>query len=83
MKLIYSIQENDPYSTVKDVLISYFRISKRLLTKLKKENAIFINGTVCMVTHPVKTLDTICLLLDQIEDNRKYLSSQNAIRYSI
>lgn len=83
MKLMYSIQKHDTYSTVKDVLVSYFKISQRLLTKLKKQNAIFINGTPCIVTHPVKTLDTICLLLDQLEDNRKYLSSQNTTRYFI
>ena len=50
---------DDTYYNIKEVLLSYFQISNRLLTKLKKEQKIFLNGNSVYVTTPVSVNDII------------------------
>ena len=50
---------NNNYATIKEVLCSYFQISNRLLTKLKKEERIFLNGKKSYVTTKISINDTI------------------------
>lgn len=63
MKLEYTVKDNK-YLNIKDVLKSYFRISDRLLVKLKKNNKIFLNGIPEYVTKKVFINDLIEIDLD-------------------
>lgn len=45
MKLTYTVQKNNNYIYVKEILKDYFYISDRLLLKLKTNNKIFLNNT--------------------------------------
>lgn len=67
MKLEYKVKDNK-YFNIKDVLKSHFRISDRLLTKLKKHQMIFLNGTPEFVTKTIKLDDFIEVNLDFEED---------------
>lgn len=58
MKLSYKVIDNK-YFNIKDVLKSYFQISDRLLTKLKKSNHIFLNGTPIYINKEIKINDLI------------------------
>lgn len=51
--------ENNKYFNIKEILKSYFQISDRLLTKLKKEQKIFLNEKPVYVTEKVSTGDLI------------------------
>ena len=70
MELKYEII-NDNYYNIKDVLKSYFEISDRLLTKLKKSNKIFLNGKTQFIDHLVTKHDIITVNLDFNEDDNK------------
>lgn len=63
MKLSYTINDNK-YFNIKDVLKSHFSISDKLLTKLKKNQRIFLNGVPEYVNKPVKINDLIEIDLD-------------------
>ena len=68
MNLSYIVIDNK-YNTVKNVLLSHFYISNRLLTKLKSENAIFLNSIPVFVNVKLNIGDTINVSLDYKEDN--------------
>lgn len=69
MKLSYTIQPNDHYENVKDVLKGYFGVSDRLLLKLKNNKKIYKNNKIVAVYEEVSPGDSIYFLLDFIEDN--------------
>lgn len=69
MKLEYTITNKDTYSTVKDILVSEFKISSRLLLTLKKENCIFLNNSPVFVNNIINIGDSICVSFDYVEDN--------------
>lgn len=69
MKLEYIIKENDKYITVKDVLLSCFNISHRLLVTLKKQNCIYLNNEITYIYKNVKAKDVVTINLDYEEDN--------------
>lgn len=69
MNLKYIIQNGEQFDNIKEVLKTKFEISDRLLLKLKYNNKIFLNGCVSNVKTPVKSNDTIEILLDFDEDN--------------
>lgn len=69
MELKYIVKENDCYFNIKDVLKSYFKISDRLLRKLKTEKKIFLNGTQAYVSEKVKPADIVVASIDFIEDS--------------
>ena len=49
MVLEFKVTDNN-YHTVKEILKAYYQISDRLLTKLKKDNRIFLNNKPVYVT---------------------------------
>lgn len=55
--------------TLKEVLKAYFKISDRLLLKLKKNDKILLNSEITYMHHPVKGNDIIEVFLDLEEDN--------------
>ena len=69
MKLEYSITKQDENKTIKEILLSHFQISHRLLTTLKKENSIFLNDSPSFLYYSVKENDKIAILFDYEEDN--------------
>ena len=44
MKLQYTVSEQDNFFNIKELIKCKFNISDRLLTKLKKNNYIFLNS---------------------------------------
>ena len=76
MKLIYQIKENDNYLTIKELLRAYFSISDRLLLKLKKNNKVFINGSISNINSPLFSGDLVEVLLDFEEDNSNILPTK-------
>lgn len=69
MKLEYIVKANDNYKIVKDVLISNFKVSHRLLITLKKENSIFLNNSPTFIYKIIKPGDKISISFDYEEDN--------------
>ena len=68
MILTYKAKQNY-YSTIKEVLLSHFKISHRLLTKLKQKNAIFLNHTPCYVNDKIIEGDIVEINLNYEEEN--------------
>lgn len=76
MRLDYIIKSNDAYSTVKEVLKAYFRVSDRLLLKLKKSNKILLNDTITNVNSVVHVNDKVSFILDFVEDNSNIVGTK-------
>ena len=76
MRLDYIIKSNDAYSTVKEVLKAYFRVSDRLLLKLKKSNKILLNDTITNVNSVVHDNDKVSFILDFVEDNSNIVGTK-------
>ena len=76
MRLDYIIKSNDAYSTVKEVLKAYFRVSDRLLLKLKKSNKILLNDTITNVNSVVHLNDKVSFILDFVEDNSNIVGTK-------
>ena len=68
MKLEYTLKDTK-FHNVKEVLKAEFQISDRLLTKLKKNQQIFLNGNSCYVTAKLNHNDTISVDLDFNEES--------------
>lgn len=68
MELNYQVKEIK-YCNVKEVLKDFFCISDRLLTKLKKSNKIYLNGTSTYVHHTLSINDIVTVNLDFDEDS--------------
>ena len=69
MELTYIIKAQDTYKNVKDVLIKHFKISHRLLTKLKRQNCIYKNDIKCFVNDNVLINDKISVSFNYSEEN--------------
>ena len=67
MKLKYKVIDNK-YINIKDVLKSHFKISDKLLIKLKKNQHIYLNGVPEYVTKPINIRDLVEVNLD-FEEN--------------
>lgn len=63
----YEVKDNK-YNTVKDVLTKEFKFSKRLITKLKKENRIFVNNNPCFVNYVLKINDIVQIDFNFVEE---------------
>lgn len=68
MKLEYTVK-NNKYINVKHILKEKFKMSDRLILKLKKNKKIYLNGTNTYINHPVNLNDTLVVYIDFIEDN--------------
>lgn len=69
MKLEYIATNSDNDRIIKDILLSYFKISHRLLITLKKNNCIFLNDTPSFVYQKLKEGDKLVVSFDYEEDN--------------
>lgn len=63
MELEYKINDNK-YFNIKDILKSHFEISDKLLTKLKKNQKIFLNDIPVYINHNFFIGDTVKVNLD-------------------
>lgn len=66
MNLEFKIINNN-YHTVKEILKAYYQISDRLLTKLKKDNRIFLNDKPVYVNEKVSIGDMLKINMDFVE----------------
>lgn len=76
MKLEYSVKSEDSYKIIKDILLSYFKVSHRLLITLKRENCIFLNDFPTPIYHTLNVGDKISISFDYDEDNSNIVSTQ-------
>ena len=67
---------NNIYKNVKEILLSHFRISNRLLVKLKKNQRIFLNGEKVYVTTPIKINDIIEVDIDFEEESENIVPTK-------
>lgn len=76
MILEYKIKKSDNYINLKDLLKNYFKISDRLLIKLKHEQKIFVNNTKVYVDMPLNLGDIVSVYIDFIEDNSNIVPTE-------
>ena len=76
MKLEYIVRNSDSNKEIKDILLSYFKISHRLLITLKRNNSIFLNNVPSFLNKTVKSGDTITVSFDYEEDNSNIVSKE-------
>ena len=69
MELSYIVTDKDNNKTIKDILISRFKISHRLLITLKKNNCIYLNNTSSFVYQKIKQGDLITVSFNYEEYN--------------
>ena len=69
MKLTYKIKNTETFNNIKEVIKTQFKVSDRLLLKLKNSNKILLNNIPTNVKAPVNPGDTIKILIDFEEDN--------------
>ena len=80
MKLEYIATSNDNDRIIKDILLSYFQISHRLLITLKKNNCIFLNNTPSFVYQKLKEGDKLVVSFDYDEDNSNIIPKEIGLR---
>lgn len=73
MKLEYIVKENR-YFNVKEVLKEHFKLSDRLITKLKKFEHIYLNGEITYINHILKKNDSIVIDLNFDEKSENIIS---------
>lgn len=76
MKLTYTIQPNDNFFNVKELLKLKFQISDRLLVKLKKNKKIWLNSTHTFVNSRLKPFDIVEILIDFEEKSENIIPTQ-------
>lgn len=76
MKLTYTIQPNDNFFNVKELLKLKFQISDRLLVKLKKNKKIWLNSTPTFVDSRLKPFDIVEILIDFEEKSENIIPTQ-------
>ena len=76
MKLTYTIQPNDNFFNVKELLKLKFQISDRLLVKLKKNKKIRLNSTPTFVNSRLKPFDIVEILIDFEEKSENIIPTQ-------
>lgn len=76
MILKYKVSQNLKYLTIKEVLRSHFNMSKRLITKLKKNNLVFLNNELIFLDKELKSGDVITCNLDFEEESDNIIPSK-------
>lgn len=76
MKLTYTIQPNDNFFNVKELLKLKFQISDRLLVKLKKNKKIWLNSTPTFVDSRLRPFDIVEILIDFEEKSENIIPTQ-------
>ena len=69
MELKYTVNNDNVYLTVKEVIKAYFNISDRLLLKLKKTNNILLNDNTTFIDKKISPGDEVKVIIDFDEDN--------------
>ena len=69
MILEYTLNENDNFTNLKELIKVHFQISDRLLAKLKMNDRLFVNGKEASVRMPLNVNDVVTINIDFIEDN--------------
>ena len=69
MKLEYRILDSDNYINVKEVLKAYFKISDRLLLRLKNTKNILLDGEPTYVSKEVLAGNIVTVIIDFVEDS--------------
>ena len=80
MKLKYVVKKDEHFDNIKEVLKTKFEISDRLLLKLKKNNLIFLNGSVANIKEPINSNDMVEISLDYDEDNTNIVPVKMALK---
>ena len=78
MRLVY-IVENDYYKTINQVIKEEFKMSERLLLKLKRNQKIYKNGEIASIKDVVHNQDKIELFLDIKEENSNIVPWENSL----
>ena len=73
--MLFYIKANDKYIYLRDVLISHFLLSHSLITKLKVQQKIKVNGQVTFTNYKLQTGDMVEINLDLEENN--YIDPQD------
>jgi len=74
MQLIYTVKSHE-YVTLKEVLRSYFKMSERLMLKLKRLDKIKVNNETSHLNKIINIGDNITCDFDYDEDNSNVVSS--------
>lgn len=75
MEFNYTVNTQNLYNTVRDVLKNYFLVSSRLLLKLKNNNCVFLNNKKCSINSTISLGDIISFSLDYEEDNSNIVAT--------
>ena len=75
MEFKYKV-DNLKYKNIKDVCKNYFEISDRLLTKLKKNQKIFLNNSSAYINTMLSLNDTIIINLDFEEESENIVPTK-------
>ena len=76
MKLEYLVTEKNKYINIKEILKCHFEISERLLTKLKMNQKILLNGNPAYINTLVKNNDYILIDLEFEEQSENIIPSK-------
>ena len=74
--LTYMINKSSTYFTVREVISNEFKISSRLLAKLRKSNKIFIDGIPTYIDKSISVGNIVSVNLDFEEDNSNIVPIQ-------
>lgn len=69
MLITYTINKNNNFINLKEVLKIQFNLSDRLLLKLKRNNKIYINNQIANINSNISYGDTVSILIDFEEDS--------------
>ena len=76
MKLTYTIQPNDNFFNVKELLKLKFQISDRFISQTKKNKKIWLNSTPTFVDSRLKPFDIVEILIDFEEKSENIIPTQ-------
>ena len=79
MELKYTKNNDNSYSTIRDVLKKEFKISNNLITKLKAHESILLNGKFTYLDKNIEYGDVVSVLFDYDEENEIVPIKQNLI----
>ena len=64
---------NNIYCNIKELLKVHFKMSDRLILRLKKNNKIFVNGKIANINYTLNPNDNVKIFIDFEEDNSNIL----------
>lgn len=76
MKLIYTVNDLSKYSNIRQVLRNEFKMSNRLITKLKQNKSIYLNNRETYLDKQIHLGDTITCNIDFDEDSENIVPTK-------